>query len=141
MKAFDNIKGLIGYCGIWCGSCVVSNGALRELTQRYEKLLESIHQGRSLGATSVICMAELLSGFYSKGEHQKGDAFLTQTLALDNFLILDVDMRVAKEAAVLRSKYGLKLPDAIVGATCKVYEYDLVTKDRGFVKIKEIKVI
>ena len=109
--------------------------------KRYRKILESIHRGRSLGATSVICMAELLCGFYSQGEHQKGDTFLTQTLSLDNFSILDVDMQVAKEAALLRSKYGIKLPDAIIGATCKVHEYELVTKDKVFRKIKEIQVL
>lgn len=35
-KAFDNVKDQIGFCGIWCGSCLVGNGALKELTKRYE---------------------------------------------------------------------------------------------------------
>lgn len=39
-KAFDNVKKQIGYCGIWCGSCVVGNGLLRELTKRYEKIIK-----------------------------------------------------------------------------------------------------
>ena len=34
-----NVKDQIGYCGIWCGSCAVGNGALAELTSRYEKTL------------------------------------------------------------------------------------------------------
>jgi hypothetical protein len=33
-RAFENVKGQIGACGIWCGSCVVGNGALRELSRR-----------------------------------------------------------------------------------------------------------
>jgi hypothetical protein len=37
-KAFDNVKVQIGACGIWCGSCVVGNGTLRELTRRFEEL-------------------------------------------------------------------------------------------------------
>lgn len=36
---FEGVRGQIGYCGIWCGSCVVGNGALRELTRRYEELI------------------------------------------------------------------------------------------------------
>ena len=32
----ENVKDQIGYCGIWCGSCIVGNGALRELTRKYE---------------------------------------------------------------------------------------------------------
>jgi len=39
-KAFENVKNQIGYCGIWCGSCIVGNGTLRELTRRYEELIK-----------------------------------------------------------------------------------------------------
>lgn len=39
-KAFENVKDQIGYCGIWCGSCIVGNGALKELTKRYAFVLE-----------------------------------------------------------------------------------------------------
>ncbi len=38
--AFDNVKNQIGYCGLWCGSCIVGNGTLRELTKRYEALIK-----------------------------------------------------------------------------------------------------
>lgn len=38
-KAFENVKGQVGFCGIWCGSCVVGNGALRELTKQYERII------------------------------------------------------------------------------------------------------
>ena len=39
-EAFENVKNQIGFCGIWCGSCIVGNGTLRELTKRYEELIE-----------------------------------------------------------------------------------------------------
>lgn len=39
-KAFENVKNQIGYCGIWCGSCIAGNGALRELTRRYAESVE-----------------------------------------------------------------------------------------------------
>ena len=38
-KAFENVKNQIGYCAIWCGSCVVGNGALKESTKRYEHII------------------------------------------------------------------------------------------------------
>jgi len=38
-NAFENVKDQIGSCGIWCGSCIVGNGALMELTERYQKLI------------------------------------------------------------------------------------------------------
>lgn len=37
--AFENVKNQIGYCAIWCGSCVVGNGSLKELTKRYEHII------------------------------------------------------------------------------------------------------
>lgn len=39
LKAFENVRDQIGSCGIWCGSCVVGNGALRELSRRYRQLV------------------------------------------------------------------------------------------------------
>ncbi len=39
-EAFENVKNQIGLCGIWCGTRVVGNGTLRELTKRYEKIFK-----------------------------------------------------------------------------------------------------
>lgn len=39
-KGFDNVKNQIGYCGIWCGSCMGGNGAVQELTGKYEQIVK-----------------------------------------------------------------------------------------------------
>jgi len=39
-KHFENVKNQVGFCGVWCGSCVAGNGTLRELTKRYEELIK-----------------------------------------------------------------------------------------------------
>jgi len=39
-KAFRNVKNQIGYCGLWCGSCIVGNGTLKELTKGYAHLIK-----------------------------------------------------------------------------------------------------
>lgn len=36
--AVQNVKGQIGFCGIWCGSCAGGNGAIVELARRFEEL-------------------------------------------------------------------------------------------------------
>jgi hypothetical protein len=46
MRAYHKVKQQIGYCGIWCGSCVVGNGALCELTRRYRAMTEAYGLGR-----------------------------------------------------------------------------------------------
>ncbi len=38
-KAFENVKDQIGACGIWCSSCVAGNGALKELTKKYDEII------------------------------------------------------------------------------------------------------
>lgn len=40
-EAIAKVKGQIGYCGIWCGSCVAGNGSLKELSARYLRLTEA----------------------------------------------------------------------------------------------------
>jgi hypothetical protein len=39
LQAYENVKDQLGYCGIWCGSCVVGNGTFIELTKRYQDLI------------------------------------------------------------------------------------------------------
>ncbi len=38
--AFENVKGQIAYCGLWCGSCAVGNGTISELAGRLGKLIK-----------------------------------------------------------------------------------------------------
>jgi hypothetical protein len=38
---FDNVRDQVGFCGLWCGSCIVGNGVLRLLTSRYRQLTEA----------------------------------------------------------------------------------------------------
>ncbi len=38
-KAYESVRRQIGICGIWCGSCIVGNGTLRELTRKYRELI------------------------------------------------------------------------------------------------------
>ena len=41
ITAFQDVQEQIGFCGIWCGSCIVGNGALRKLTRRYMELIKA----------------------------------------------------------------------------------------------------
>lgn len=40
IKAFENVKNQIGYCGIWCGSCGGGNGSIQELAGRFEEIVK-----------------------------------------------------------------------------------------------------
>ena len=40
-SCYENVKNQIGFCGIWCGSCIVGNGSLREMAKRFGETLDA----------------------------------------------------------------------------------------------------
>ena len=60
---------------------------------------------------------------------------------LEQFSVLDIDEKLAKEAASIKRKYGLSFPDALLAASAKIFDLYLVSKDKVFTKIVELKVI
>ena len=63
------------------------------------------------------------------------------TELLDNFESVDIDFEVEKETILLRRKYKLKLPDAIIAASAILEDAVLVTNDKkDFSRISELKI-
>ena len=62
-EAFENVRDQVGVCGIWCGSCVVGNGTLRELTRKYRELI-TVYSLDEWGPKDVD-YKELLNGLES----------------------------------------------------------------------------
>ena len=85
---------------------------------------------------SFISEIELL-GFrgLSKSEETK-----LKSLIGDCFLI-DWNSKIKEQTILLKREYAIKLPDAIIAATCLVYEIPLVTADKGFSKITELDLV
>jgi predicted nucleic acid-binding protein len=78
---------------------------------------------------SSIVAAEFLSG----GQDVERDKFLA---LLDRLGTTPVDTAVARTASdykrqFLKQKPGLRLPDALIAATCKLYSATLVTNNPG----------
>lgn len=63
VASFENVRNQIGYCGIWCGSCVVGNGALMDLAGRYERLVEGY--GLKEWGPQDFSFSEFLKGLVS----------------------------------------------------------------------------
>jgi len=40
-KDYRNVKEQIGYCGLWCGSCAVGNGAISQLSKQLKQMVTS----------------------------------------------------------------------------------------------------
>ena len=60
---------------------------------------------------------------------------------LKECLIIDVNPEIKKDCIELRSKYQLKLPDALIAATAKYLDIPLISADKTFNKIEEITLI
>ena len=60
---------------------------------------------------------------------------------LDDCILLDLNSEIKKETIEIRTKYRLKLPDAIIAATAHYYKIPLVSADKTFSKIEEIEII
>lgn len=85
---------------------------------------------------SFINELELLSyPNLSKSEENKIEEFIH---SID---VLDMNTLIKQETIILRKKYRIKLPDAIICATALVHEASLLTLDNNLSKIKEIKLI
>ena len=85
-------------------------------------------------AFSVISEMELLSfANITEQEEQSIRSFLEkcQLLSLTN--------EVKNKTILLRRKYNIKLPDAIIAATAIENGLELITADIGFRKISELK--
>jgi len=86
---------------------------------------------------SAISIPEIL-GFPHMQDHE--ETLLEPWLA--RLLLLDVDERVLRRAAVLRRQRSMKLGDALVAATALVHGLDLVTRNvRDFRHLGELNVI
>lgn len=117
-----------------------------EATPQYGPLTKSIFSsitgGKISAVTSVITMAEVMTTS-SYAETAKDRAYLRQQLVtMKNLSFQDVDLKLAEQAAVLRSSYRLKLGDAIQLATALNSRAELfVTNDTIFRRVKELKVM
>jgi hypothetical protein len=53
-------------------------------------------------------------------------------LLLNDCFQIEWNSRIKEQTILLNRKYNFKLPDAIIAATCIIYDLPLVTADKGF---------
>ena len=54
--------------------------------------------------------------------------------------IIGMNEEIKEQAIELRKSFGIKLPDAIIGATAIHLNAQLITRDKTFLKVHKIKV-
>ncbi len=135
------------WCGLPLGSKVLVDTAPfiyllqdhAEFAPRFVGLFEASRAQQLHIALSTVTLAEVLVGPFKAGQDALARRY---ERALRAFEVVSVSPEIAVQAARLRSRYGLKLPDAIqlasaldVGATA------LVTHDRDFAKVRGLRIV
>jgi predicted nucleic acid-binding protein len=78
---------------------------------------EAVDQGKIQVVTSVLTLTEVLIHPLRRGDRTLADAYRRILLSANQVTTIRVSEAVAEEAAQLRSRYGLRTPDAIQLAT------------------------
>jgi predicted nucleic acid-binding protein len=106
---------------------------------RFEPLFALHAEGRIALAVSTVTLAEVLTGPLAAGEESLARRYRA---VLESWQLVDLTPDIAEQAARLRGRYKLKLPDAVQLASALAINADaLVTHDRDFGKVKGLRVI
>lgn len=101
-----------------------------------------IDEGSLLAATSPVTLAECLIAPYRQGRLDVAQAFVDQIVYGNNVTFVEIEQRVAQQAADLRARYNLSLPDALQIAAALASSCDaFLTNDQLLKRVTEIDVI
>ena len=93
--------------------------------------LEELLQGTTV-FLSVITKVELLS---HPGLGEAGEKVIRELL--DQVKLMEFSNVIQERTILLRRKYKMKLPDAVIAATAAFLNVQLITADKQFAKLKD----
>ncbi|GAC1304241.1 MAG: hypothetical protein NVSMB24_11430 [Mucilaginibacter sp.] len=99
------------------------------------KEVEELITGRSL-FVSIISEIEVLSFPNITAK----DSELLKSF-LSECYIVDIEPAIKDITIAVRSKFKVKLPDAVIAATALYYDLPLFTMDKGFKKIADLQAV
>lgn len=113
-----------------------------QFAPRFAPVFDAVSQGRLQVVISAVTLAEVMSGPLRDGNEILASQYREVLTRSPGWQIVSVDEEVAAEAARLRARYRLRLPDAIQVATAVLSRsYALITHDSALAKISDIRVL
>ena len=117
-----------------------------EENQQYSPLLDKLFiansKGKFIFKTSVITLLEVLVHPMRHNEHQLVEQYQNILCNSPTINIFELNIEIAKSAAGLRARYGLKTPDSIQVATAVYASSEFfLTNDIRLKAIKEIETL
>ncbi|MBM3631507.1 MAG: type II toxin-antitoxin system VapC family toxin [Alphaproteobacteria bacterium] len=112
-----------------------SNIIIDYLQGRYQaaKLFQSYRNNNIRVVISIITLIEVLVGIADQEKRGRVKQWLL------NFSPIHVCLDIAEKAIELRKGYGLRLPDALIASTARCHQGILVTRDRDFYKMSDVR--
>ncbi len=80
-------------------------------------IMNAIEQHALAACVSTIVISEMCVGFYQDEEDREADTFILKVKK--NYEIIPVSLEIAQNAALIRAKHKIKLPDALVIASAQ----------------------
>ncbi len=117
-----------------------------EVHPKYEKLVTEVFQciaeNTFTGVTSVITLIEVLIHPIRQGNIRLQQEYRDLLLHSSNFQMITIDTAIAERAAEIRTRYNLRIPDALQVATalaagCEAF----LTNDAKLKPVKELHVL
>ncbi len=109
------------------------------LATRFEPVFALHEQGHVSLAITTVTLAEVLTGPLAAGEESLARRY---RVVLESWQVVDLTADIAEQAARLRARHRLKLPDAVqVASALAINAYALVTHDRDFGKIRGLRIL
>lgn len=109
---------------------------------RFAPLFDAVSQQRVFVAISSITLAEVVAGPLAAGDDVLAGRYREVLCRAPGWQLVPVDEIIAMEAARIRARYRLRLPDAVQVATAiATRSYALVTHDAALAKVKGLRVI
>lgn len=109
---------------------------------RFSPLFDAATEGKLTLTISTITLAEVMAGPFAAGNEVVAMQYREVLCQSPGWQTVPVDEEIAAEAARLRARYRLRLPDAIQVATAITSRaWALVTHDSVLAKIKDIRVL
>lgn len=101
-----------------------------------------IGEGQIQGVVSPVTLAECITLPVQMGQLELRQRFTDLLTATEGILLINIDAGIAQEAAELRIRYTLKLPDALqvataIAANCEVF----LTNDMALKRVKELRIL
>lgn len=105
-------------------------------------LFERIEAGEIVAVVSVVTLAEVLAGPLGSRNEILAERYFKTLTSSNSWRVQQMDPELSFTAARIRTRYHLKLPDAIQVATAiQSGSTALITHDRDFSAVEEILVL